>query len=415
MQSEHRPQMRRTCLGPFFIPVERGFIVRFVLLLAIWIFLLTACTVASPQPVPTLASTPTAITTPTPTPEWGVAFAALHPLMVGDPTEGGPLLSLYYIHRDGGGLTLLTDWMYHLTNLRASSGGEYLLFSAKREDTSGDYHIGWPDLSHLYIVEVQSREVFTLTSGTDFSEERGGAWSPDGQRIAFVALKENVSSTGELHYHLCMINRDGTGKECLLERDSIIWTVAWSPTGEQVLFEQNGSIWVVNPDGSGLLKVVDAPIEHWRPYTAQPVWSPNGRRIAFAAPGVGEENNADIFVINADGSGMFNLTRHPAEDIQPAWSPDGRYITFVSTREGHWGIYAVEVEGGALLPVFYNPDAGAYLPTWSPDGSQIAFVVGNSGIWKEQLFITDWPAGSPRQLGKEYIGDRPAWVLMPSH
>ncbi len=364
------------------------------------------------MPLPTPIPTPP-LPTPAPTPEWGVAFAVLDPLMVGEPTEGGPSLSLHCIRRDGSDLRQLTGWMYLVTNLTASPDGRHLLFSAKREETSGNHHISWSDLGHLYTVDIWSGEVFTLTSGIDFSEERGGTWSPDGQSIAFVAL-ENIQGAEELHYHLCVINRDGTGKKCLLERESIIWTVAWSPTGERILFEQGSAIWLVRPDGSGLFKVADAPIEDWRPYTAQPVWSPDGQRIAFAAPGVGGENNADIFVVNADGSGLFNLTQHPEEDLQPVWSPNGQYIAFVTTRQGHWGIYAVGVDGSNLVLVFYDPAMGASLLTWSPDGSQIAFVVGNSGIWKEQLFIVDWPGGFPRQLGREYIGDRPAWVLMPT-
>ncbi|MFO3798148.1 MAG: TolB family protein, partial [Anaerolineales bacterium] len=139
----------------------------------------------------------------------------------------------------------------------------------------------------------------------------------------------------EFHPHLYVMNRDGTGKRRLTPQEGWIDAVAWSPTGEWIAFEQSSAVWVVKPDGSESRKIADTPIEyHWRLYTAQPVWSPDGRRIAFVAPGVGAEKNADIFIINADGSGLFNLTQHPADDFQPAWSPDGRYIAFVTTRDG---------------------------------------------------------------------------------
>ena len=270
-------------------------------------------------------------------------------------------------------------------------------------------------MAHLYFVDVQSREVFTLTSGIEFTEWHGGSWSPDGERIAFAAQEANVRSEFDIegfHYYLCVINRDGTGKRCLLEQDGIIWTVAWSPTGEQIAFEQNGAVWVVNPDGSDLVRVADTPIEyHLRPYTAQPAWSPDGQRIAFVAPGVGGENNADIFVVNADGSDLLNLTKHPAEDIQIAWSPDGRYIAFRRGELGIWTIYITQADGSVCREVFHNRDWRARDPTWSPDGSQIALV--GSKAWDEHLFIVNL-TGDTRLLSEEYIRDRPAWVLMPT-
>jgi Tol biopolymer transport system component len=177
------------------------------------------------------------------------------------------------------------------------------------------------------------------------------------------------------------------------------------------LFEQSGAIWTVHPDGANLFKVADTPIEYyWRSYKAQPVWSPDGRRIAFAAPGVGEEKNADIFVVNADGSGLINLTEDSDEDFQPAWSPDGQHIAFVASGGI---IYAIDVSGKEITTIFSSSTIGAAGPTWSPDGSQIAFVVNPGDIWAQQLYITDWAGDSPRQLGEDYVGERPVWVLIP--
>lgn len=381
--------------------------------------LFAACTVATPAPPPTpiptpLPSTPTPLPPPTPTPasEWGVAFAILAPVIVEaeGSIEGNLPSSLYLIRSDGSGLTRLTGEIEYITDLTASPDGRYLLFSAIREDTTGDGFLGRGDLAHLYYVDVQSGEIYTLTSGVEFTEWWGGSWSPDGGHIAFAAQEANARSEFKIeapyHYHLCVTNRDSTGRKCLLERDSVIWNVAWSPSGEQILFEQGGAIWLVRPDGSGLFKLADTPVK--RPFTAQPVWSPNGKRIAFAAPGVGEET--DIFIINADGSGLLNLTQHPAEDFHPTWSPDGRYVAFVTARQGRWDIYVVENNGSALVPLFSSPAAGAYRPIWSPDGSQIAFVA-KSGWW-DQLFVVNWLDGSSRWLG-DYIWDRPAWVLVP--
>ena len=56
--------------------------------------------------------------------------------------------------------------------------------------------------------------------------------------------------------------------------------------------------------------------ERW--FTHGPVWSPGSTKLAFTAV---TENNFEIHVINADGSGQINPTNHPADDILPAWSP----------------------------------------------------------------------------------------------
>lgn len=336
---------------------------------------------------------------------------------------------LYLIRPDGSSLTQLTGDVEYLTGLRASPDGWYLLFAAKREDTTGDYDADYFDLSHLYVVDVQSNEILTLTSGTTTDEWLATAtWSPDGKQIAFASSEVNTPCSPcppcyeegctpmvtEYHTHLYVLNRDGTEKKRLTPQEGRIGSVAWSPTGEWIAFEQLGVIWAIRPDGSEWHKVADAPIEYWppyhtRPFTAWLAWSPNGRRIAFAAPGV--DGNADILIANTDGSGLFNLTHHPAEDFQPAWSPDGQSIAFISKRKGNWAIYIADVDGGGIREVFYSPDAQAVHPTWSPNGSQIAFTAGPE-LWKTRLFILDLSGGFPHQLSEMLVIDPSAWVSM---
>lgn len=219
----------------------------------------------------------------------------------------------------------------------------------------------------------------------------------------------------EFHTHLYVMNRDGTDKIRLTSQEGDISTLAWSPMREQILFTQHGALWIIKSDGSGLLRAVDALMDyHGLPYAAQPVWSPDGHQIAFVASGIGPEHHPDIFIINADGSNLLNLTSHPAEDYQPAWSPDGRHIAFVTTRLGYQSIYTIGVDGSNTAKVFHSSTEGAYHPTWSPNGSQIAFVVGLSAIWKEHLFLADLAGGSSYQLNQEFMGDRPVWALITS-
>ncbi len=73
-----------------------------------------------------------------------------------------------------------------------------------------------------------------------------------------------------------------------------------------------------------------------------PAWSPDGQRIAFESD---RDGDFDIYVMNADGSGVTRLTDHDAPDALAAWSPDGQRIAFMSARDGDFDIYVMNAAG----------------------------------------------------------------------
>ena len=105
-------------------------------------------------------------------------------------------------------------------------------------------------------------------------------------------------------------------------------------------------IYAVNADGSGLTNVTNDPQSYYS-FT----WSPDGSRIAFQSF---RDGNAEIYTINPDGSGLTNLTNDPSGDLFPVWSPGGSRIAFDSDRD-HAGdlfeIYAMNSDGSAWIDV----------------------------------------------------------------
>ncbi len=165
-----------------------------------------------------------------------------------------------------------------------------------------------------------------------------------------------------------------------------------SPDGRQIVFvaDQNGSpqIGTVGVDGSGLrfiTQVTSASIARGTlhgPFT--PVWSPDGSRIAFS--------NGHIYVVNADGSGLTQLTSGAGVDQWPSWSPDGSTIAYSDSgttlkgtsplddnaQSDTMAIWTVPLAGGG--PTRLTQGVGSNMPAYSPDGTRIAFANGAGGI-----------------------------------
>ena len=147
--------------------------------------------------------------------------------------------------------------------------------------------------------------------------------------------------------------------------------------------EQDGNreIYIMNANGSGLTRLTNHPS-----YDSEPTWSPDGKQIAFISS---RDGIADIYIMDADRSSVTRVHKeHPEFDSSPTWtpapalpdwSPDGRQIVFQLPlrRDGADGwdfaIYVINVDGSGAKRLTDRP--GSYItPTWSPDGQRIAFV-----------------------------------------
>jgi Tol biopolymer transport system component len=103
-------------------------------------------------------------------------------------------------------------------------------------------------------------------------------------------------------------------------------------------------------------------------FDSAPAWSPDGARIAFESDtkrlGTNPEGDREIFVMNADGSAVQQLTRNSVHDEGPAWSPDGTMLALTSGRDNEHGDIQVMTAGGVHLRQLTTYDGLDESPDW---------------------------------------------------
>ncbi|MFW6413275.1 MAG: hypothetical protein ACOC0V_03990, partial [Oceanicaulis sp.] len=195
---------------------------------------------------------------------------------------------------------------------------------------------------------------------------------------------------------------------------------AVSPDGSEILFSAWGDVWRVSSEGG-----VATPVTVDDSWDGHAVWSRDGSKIAFASDRFG---NLDVFVMNADGSGLTRLTHHSADDRPSDFSPDGTRVLFSSARTDSASssyfptgalpeLYEISVEGGTPLMVSTVPAEQA---RYSPEGGRIAYREEKAyesdlrqrdvSSFARDLWIMDLDTGEHEQVTDNPGGDHaPVW------
>jgi TolB protein len=256
---------------------------------------------------------------------------------------------------------------------------------------------------HLFAVNADGIGAVDLTP-SGYTDVRSFAWSPDGRRIAFSAIK-----AGDSDPELFVMSASGEGVRRLTDNYLPDFQPSWSPNGRWIAFTSIrtglSQIYRMRADGGAQRRLTNAFGN-----CDSPAWSPHGNLIAFHCAMAAEK----VSVMRPYGTHIRTLLRRSSTiETRPSWSPDGRLIVFGrGTRGPAWaslGIWTIRPDGRNLHRVVETGGS----PAFSPDGRWLAFVAERNG--NQELYKARANGSGLVQLTNTYgiAESAPGWQRVP--
>lgn len=228
----------------------------------------------------------------------------------------------------------------------------------------------------FYLSQNQFIDSQTRTSGCEVSSQGRGNNMPYFRTVKCLGLLISLALLTTLSPIQQAATQENPSQEGATRQAA---AAAITKTNGKIAFtntrDGNAEIYLMNADGSGQIRLTNSPA-----FDGDPTWSPGGTRILFTST---RDGNEEIYVMKADGTGQTRLTNNTGLDRTPVWSPDGAQIAFASNRDsGNFDIFVLNTDDGGQTNISKGVQAEFQDPHWSPDGTKIAcsHVVIQNGV-----------------------------------
>jgi Tol biopolymer transport system component len=281
-------------------------------------------------------------------------------------------------------------WLQAKGKQAASNLGSALTWDDHESLTTNDGAVFSPDgrqvafitsrtqREEIWVMDADGKDPHVLLSGPFEELGRSGgygvsgnrlSWSPDGQTLAFVQVRD-----AQKRLVLADLKRGGTRELETGFRE--IAAPAFSPDGKQIAFSaaKDGiSQLYLMPSAGGPSVALSS--ESGTSLITDPSWSPDGKQIAFSAEEAGKNQ---VFRINADGSGRIRLSPPTHDCLMPAFSADGSKVFFSTDDGGGYNLAWVHADGSHYERLS-DVVTGVFNPHPSADGRWLLFTAYEDG------------------------------------
>ncbi len=309
-----------------------------------------------------------------------------------------------------------------------SADGTHLVFQSEREPGNPFYQI--------YAIDLETGDTRRVSPGIG---KTTCSWMfPDNRRVLYASTHDDpeapAKQKAELefrasgkerryswdydeHFDLYVTDLDSGETHRLTDARGYDAEGAVSPDGRRIVFSSNraaysaplsereqgifendksyfNDLYIMNADGSGLRRLTDTP-----GYDGGPFFSADGSRICwrrFSEDGM----TAEVYVMNADGSDPRQLTRLGAMSWAPYFHPSGDYLIFTTNLHGfgNFELYLVDAAGQSDPVRVTDKDGFDGLPVFSPDGKSLAWTSNRTSSGQSQIFLARWNDAEARRL-----------------
>jgi Tol biopolymer transport system component len=299
--------------------------------------------------------------------------------------------------------------------------GNLLIFQSEREEGNPFYQ--------MYLLDLLSGETARVSPGT--GKTTCGFFQPGTGRVLFASTHADPDAAAkqkaELEFRasgkqrryswdydstmeIYSCNQDGTQLVNLTNSPGYDAEGSYSPDGKQIVFcslrgafplekltpelrarydkdpAYFGDIYIMNADGSNVRQLTNAP-----GYDGGPFFSPDGSRIIWRHF---DENGmiADVWTMKTDGSDKHRVTEFQSMSWAPYYHPSGKYIIFTSNKLGftNFELFIVDTNGEHEPVRVTYTDGFDGLPVFSPNGKKLCWTTGRTSDGKSQIFLADW-------------------------